>query len=105
MGISLRWSRAILSASLSTQTTSLPVSARQAPATRPTYPLPITATCMSRLFRHCVSSIHDQLGVAADHRVVEVRVIGYDHDAVCRRHGLGAERHRAILPAVLGKTG
>src|SRR5688572_10999598 len=43
MGILPRWSERTLAGSLSTQMTSLPFSARQAPATRPTYPLPTTA--------------------------------------------------------------
>src|SRR3970040_1409765 len=43
MGISPRRKAATLASSLSTQTTSLPVSARQAPTTRPTYPVPTTA--------------------------------------------------------------
>src|SRR5688572_2961820 len=42
MGISPPLSVAILSASLSTQITALPFSARHAPTTRPTYPVPIT---------------------------------------------------------------
>src|SRR5512147_662249 len=43
MGSSFRWSPSILLRSTSPQTTSLPVSARQAPTTRPTYPVPTTA--------------------------------------------------------------
>src|SRR5215471_13030814 len=37
----------ILAASLSTHTTSLPLSAKQTPATRPTYPVPTTAILIS----------------------------------------------------------
>src|SRR5262245_13317336 len=37
----------ILAASLSTHTTSLPLSAKHTPATRPTYPVPTTAILMS----------------------------------------------------------
>ena len=42
MGTSPRFSAAILASSMSTQTTVLPFSARQAPTTRPTYPVPTT---------------------------------------------------------------
>ena len=43
MGIRPRRSIRTFASTLSTQTTSLPVSARQAPTTRPTYPVPTTA--------------------------------------------------------------
>src|SRR6187431_3465948 len=43
MGILPARSVRIFVPSLSTQTTSLPLSAKQAPATSPTYPVPITA--------------------------------------------------------------
>src|SRR5688572_29672749 len=43
MGISPRRSASTFAASASTQTTVLPFSARQAPTTRPTYPVPTTA--------------------------------------------------------------
>ena len=43
IGISPRFRRAILSSSRSTQTTSIPNSEKQAPDTRPTYPVPIIA--------------------------------------------------------------
>src|SRR6478752_6882273 len=43
MGILPARSVRIFAPSLSTQTTSLPLSAKQAPATSPTYPVPITA--------------------------------------------------------------
>src|SRR5216683_2566142 len=49
MGISPFRSRAILSASLSTQVTWCPKSAKQAPDTSPTYPEPIIATRMRYL--------------------------------------------------------
>ena len=48
MGISPRWRAAIFAASLSTQTTFIPKSARQAPVTRPTYPVPIMQMFMKR---------------------------------------------------------
>src|SRR5947209_91022 len=47
MGTSPSWRRRILSASMSIQTTSLPRSAKQAPVTRPTYPVPMTAIFMT----------------------------------------------------------
>ena len=37
----------ILSASISTQVTSLPLSAKHVPVTRPTYPVPMTAIFMA----------------------------------------------------------
>src|SRR5687767_668782 len=43
MGIFPRWSIRIFASTLSTQTTSFPLSAKQAPATSPTYPVPTTA--------------------------------------------------------------
>src|SRR5687768_17819398 len=43
MGILPRWSIRTLASTLSTQITSLPLSAKQAPATSPTYPVPTTA--------------------------------------------------------------
>src|SRR5688500_3209500 len=43
MGILPRWSIRILESTLSTPMTSLPLSAKQAPATSPTYPVPTTA--------------------------------------------------------------
>ncbi len=43
IGISPRLSRSIFEASVSTQTTSLPDSAKQVPVTSPTYPVPTTA--------------------------------------------------------------
>src|SRR4029450_10467428 len=43
MGILPRCKDRTFAGSLSTQTTSFPFSARHAPATRPTYPLPMTA--------------------------------------------------------------
>src|SRR2546421_10910839 len=43
MGISPARRRSILSASMSTQNTSLPSSAKPAAVTRPTYPVPMTA--------------------------------------------------------------
>src|SRR5688572_16470514 len=43
MGIFPRWSIRIFASALSTQMTSLPLSAKQAPATSPTYPVPTTA--------------------------------------------------------------
>src|SRR6266540_598820 len=43
MGIFPRWSIRIFASLLSTHTTSLPLSAKQAPATSPTYPVPTTA--------------------------------------------------------------
>src|SRR4029453_13106710 len=46
MGILPRLSVRILVSSLSTQTTSLPDSAKHAPATSPTYPVPTTAIRM-----------------------------------------------------------
>src|SRR5512141_684 len=51
MGISPRVSWATLPASLSTQTTSLPFSARHAPTTSPTYPVPTTAMFRAALPR------------------------------------------------------
>src|SRR5262245_40616506 len=48
MGIFWAFSFAILSASLSTQVTSFPRSAKQAPVTRPTYPLPIRVMFIRR---------------------------------------------------------
>src|SRR5947209_3570906 len=47
MGSSPRSSAAILALSMSTQMTSLPESAKQVPATRPTYPEPMMASFMS----------------------------------------------------------
>src|SRR4029078_6670184 len=47
MGILPRLSVRILVSSLSTQTTSLPDSAKHAPATSPTYPVPTTAIRIS----------------------------------------------------------
>jgi hypothetical protein len=44
----LRDGASTLAASLSTQTTSFPFSARQAPATSPTYPVPTTAIFIAR---------------------------------------------------------
>src|SRR4029077_20394703 len=49
IGISPRCSRAILSASLSTQVTDTPNSEKQAPETSATYPVPIIAVRISRL--------------------------------------------------------
>src|SRR5215207_8681547 len=95
MGTSFRCNRAIFSASTSTQTTSLPVSAKHAPATRPTYPLPTTATCMSRLVRDCVAGVHHQLGIALDHPVIHRAVVRHDHDAVSGGNLLGGQLNRA----------
>src|SRR4051812_21325512 len=50
---------AILAASLSTQTTSLPRSAKTAPVTRPTYPVPTTQMFMA-------DGSHDSRGHTAD---------------------------------------
>src|SRR5687767_2755612 len=47
MGICPRWSLAILPASMSQQVTSLPMSANPAPATSPTYPVPMTHIFMA----------------------------------------------------------
>src|SRR5688572_5250630 len=47
MGICPRWSMAILPASMSQQVTSLPMSANPAPATSPTYPVPMTHIFMT----------------------------------------------------------
>src|SRR5688500_6344072 len=105
MGTSFRCSRAILSASTSTQVTSLPVSAKHAPATRPTYPLPITATCMSDLFRDCVARVHAQLRLAAAHPIVDRRVIGYDHDAVGPCDQVGRQLYRPELVSIFTKAG
>src|SRR2546423_15482080 len=49
MGNSPRLNWAILAASTSTQATSTPNSAKQAPVTSPTYPEPITAMCIQLL--------------------------------------------------------
>src|SRR5215203_133378 len=91
MGTSFRCSLAIFSASTSTQITSLPVSAKQAPATRPTYPLPITAMCMSGLFRDCVASIDHQLCFPLDHAIIHRRVVGHDHHTIGSGYLLGRE--------------
>src|SRR5579863_6939928 len=47
MGTSPCWRAATLASSVSTQTTSFPESAKQVPATRPTYPVPTTHTFMA----------------------------------------------------------
>src|SRR3970040_1256278 len=78
MGILLRLSWAIFASLTSAQTTSFPVSARQAPTTRPTYPVPTTATFTGRL--------PGAAGRAGCRRPLERR---------------GGERHRGEVQSVL----
>src|SRR4026207_78953 len=50
MGIRPRRSIRTFASTLSTQMTSLPVSAKQAPTTRPTYPVPTTAILIALVY-------------------------------------------------------
>src|SRR5881394_1028202 len=85
--------------------TSFPVSARHAPATKPTYPLPITATCISRPSSQSVASVHHDLGGPANHLIVDRAVIRHDHHTVRRRYHRRRKRDGPILPTVLVEAG
>src|SRR5262249_1044901 len=101
MGSSFFLSRAILPASTSAQTTSLPVSARHAPTTRPTYPVPTTPTfTRSGLSGQDVPGVDHQPGRLRHEGVVDLGVVGHDDDTIRLAQGIGGERHRLELEGV-----
>src|SRR5438445_9280427 len=67
-------SRSIFSTSTSTHVTSTPNSAKQAPVTKPTYPVPITATCI-------LSDPWKELG---DKRLVKRKTLRVKRDSLSR---------------------
>src|SRR5213078_3381725 len=110
----------IFAASTSTQRTSFPVSAKQAPATRPTYPVPTTV-----IFTSCpppppsppapppplappgprqgVPGVDDQRRAPLHERIVHVGVVGHDDHAVGARDLLRRERDRREVDGLIPK--
>src|SRR4029078_9925743 len=77
MGICPCCSMSIFCATLSTQVTSMPKSARQAPVTRPTYPVPTTQICMVRVLRS-IGAHADGASDVVEH-LAQLIVVGVPH--------------------------
>src|SRR5690349_5667488 len=85
MGIWPAFNVSIFFWSLSTQMTSLPLSAKQAPATRPTYPVPITASLNSAPQQSSYHTGSNPMRILVDYR-----------PAVRRRSGVGEYMHELV---------
>src|SRR5918993_4846372 len=98
-------SRSMRVASRSTHTTSLPVSAKQAPATRPTYPLPTTVRRTSSLAAQGVAGVDDESRVPLHLPEIDRGMVGDDDDAIGLAQAIVGELNRAIRVPILLEGG